>query len=91
LAIELAKELLEENLNMTTTAIVTMTKMMETLPESVQDQALEHLRNFIAERQDENQWDALFERTQNQLVAAARWAKEEIAAGKAQAMDFDQL
>lgn len=76
---------------MTSTAIVTMTKMMESLPESVQEQAVEHLRDFITEMQDEDQWDALFEKTQNQLVAAARQAKKEIAAGKAQPMDYEQL
>jgi hypothetical protein len=76
---------------MSSTAIVTMTKMMESLPESAQEQAVEHLRDFIAEMQDENQWDALFAKTQNQLVAAARKAKEEIAAGKAQPMDYEQL
>jgi hypothetical protein len=76
---------------MSSTAIVTMTKMMESLPESAQEQAVEHLRDFIAEMQNENQWDALFAKTQNQLVAAARRAKEEIAAGKAQPMDYEQL
>ena len=76
---------------MSSTAIVTMTKMMESLPESAQEQAVEYLRDFIAEMQDENQWDALFAKTQNQLVAAARKAKEEIAAGKAQPMDYEQL
>ncbi len=61
---------------MTSTAIITITKMIETLPESAQDQVVEHLRDFIAERQDENQWDALFKKTQNQLIAAARQARE---------------
>jgi hypothetical protein len=76
---------------MTSTAIVTITKMMEALPESVQEQAVEHLRDFIAEMQDESEWDTLFERTSDQLVAAARKAKEEIAAGKAKPMDYDEL
>lgn len=76
---------------MSSTAIVTITKMMETLPESIQDQAVEYLRDFIAEMQDENQWDALFNKRQNQLAAAARRAKEEIAAGQAKPMDYEQL
>jgi len=41
--------------------------------------------------QDELEWDALFERTREQLVAAARRAKEEIAPGKAEPMDFERL
>lgn len=66
---------------MTSTAIVTLTKMMETLPEDAQNQAVEHLRLYIAEMQDEQQWDDLFKKTQNQLVAAAKQARKDIAAG----------
>lgn len=36
-----------------TSTIVTMTKMMGTLPETVQNRALEHLRAYIAEIGDE--------------------------------------
>lgn len=76
---------------MASTAIITLTKMMETLPEPAQEQAVEYLRGFIAEMQDETRWDALFEKTQTQLVAAARKAKKEIAAGHTKPMDYDQL
>ena len=38
---------------MSSPAIVTMTKIMETLPEAVQNQALAHLRDYIAEIQAE--------------------------------------
>ncbi len=76
---------------MSSTAIVTITKMMETLPESAQEQAVEHLREFIAEMQDETRWDALFKKTQTQLVAAAQRAREEVTAGQAKPMDYDQL
>jgi type I site-specific restriction endonuclease len=76
---------------MSSTTIVTITKMIETLPESAQEQAVEHLREFIAEIQDETRWDNLFKKTQKQLVAAARRAREEIAAGHAKPMDYDQL
>ena len=76
---------------MTSTAIVTITKMIETLPESAQEQAVEHLRDFIAELQDDMEWDALFKKTQNQLVTAAQRAREEIAAGQAKPMDYDAL
>ncbi|NKQ36768.1 MAG: hypothetical protein HF973_14290 [Chloroflexi bacterium] len=76
---------------MTSPAVVTITKMIDTLPEYAQDQAVEHLRDFIADMQDEIQWDDLFQKTENQLVAAARQAKQEIAAGQAKPMDYDQL
>jgi hypothetical protein len=74
-----------------TAAIVTVTKMLESLPESVQDQVVEHLREYLADLQDELKWDNLFERTQSQLVAAARRAKQEIMQGRAQPMDYERL
>jgi hypothetical protein len=76
---------------MTSTAIATVTKMLESLPEAVQDQVVEHLREYLADLQDELEWDRLFERTQPQLVAAARRAKQEIAEGHAQPLDYDAL
>ena len=76
---------------MTSPAIVTMTKMMETLPEPAQDQALEYLRTYMAEMQSEQKWDRLFSQTQDKLIVAARQARKEIAEGKAKPMDFDRL
>jgi len=76
---------------MPSTAIATVEKMLESLPEEVQERVVEHLREYILDLQDELQWDALFKRTQDKLIAAARRAKEEIAAGKAEPMDFERL
>jgi hypothetical protein len=81
----------KENVTMSSTAIVTVTKMMESLPEPAQDQVVEHLREYLEDLQDGLQWDALFKRTQAQLVAAARRARQEIAQGLAKPMDYDQL
>ena len=74
-----------------TTAITTATKMLESLPESVQEQVVEHLRDYVADLQDELKWNSLFERTQLQLVEAARRAKQEITQGHARPMDYDRL
>jgi hypothetical protein len=76
---------------MTSNAIATVTKMLESLPETVQDQVVEHLREYLADLQDKLEWDRLFQRTQPQLVAAARRAKQEIAQGHAQPLDYDAL
>jgi len=76
---------------MTSNAIATVTKMLEALPEAMQDRVVEHLREYLADLQDELEWDRLFERTQPQLVAAARRAKQEIAEGHAQPLDYDAL
>lgn len=74
-----------------TAAIVTVTKMLKSLPEAVQEQVVEHLREYLAELEDERKWDNAFQRKQSQLVATACRAKREIAQGQAQPLDYDQL
>ncbi len=74
-----------------TTAIVMVTKMLESFPEAVQEQVVEHLREYLSDLQDELNWNSLFERTQLQLAAAASRAREEIAQGRAQPMDYERL
>ena len=72
-------------------AITTIVKLMESLPVEVQDRVADHLREYVDELQDEAQWSESFQRTEQNLVAAARRARQEIAEGKAIAMDYDQL
>ena len=76
---------------MASNAVVTITRMIETLPEVLPDQVVEHLREYIAELEDELRWEISFNNTQDQLIEAARRAKKEIAAGKAEPMDLDRL
>jgi len=76
---------------MSSEAIATLVKMMESVPEDTQQQIVERVREYVEDIRDEIRWDATFEKTQAQLIAAARRAKEEIAAGKATSFDLDQL
>jgi glycerate-2-kinase len=76
---------------MSSPAISTLVKMVESLPDELQDQVVEHVRAYLAEIEEEKRWDASFKRTKENLVAAARKAKEEIAAGMARPMDYEQL
>jgi hypothetical protein len=62
--------------------IVTITQMIESLPETAQTQLIEHLREYIAGLQNELEWDNLVSKTQNNLIKAAKQAKQEIAEGK---------
>jgi len=71
--------------------IATIVKMLESLPDSLQEPIIEHLREYIADFQDELQWNQSFEKTQSKLVEAARQAREQIAQGQGQPMDYDQL
>jgi hypothetical protein len=76
---------------MESTAITTVIKMMETLPEKTQNLVAEHIREYIATVQDENAWDSAFHKTQSQLASAARTAKQQIAAGQAKPIDYKHL
>ncbi len=76
---------------MSSAAIATVVKIMESLSVEVQDKVAEHLREYINDLQDETQWNESFQRKQQKLVAAAQRAKQEIAEGQAKALDYDQL
>ena len=68
-----------------------MVRIIESLPEATQQQVVDHLREYLEDLQDEVRWDKTFEKTQPQLAAAARRAKQEVAAGQAKPLDLDQL
>lgn len=76
---------------MSSTTIVTIVKMVESLPDELQEKVVEHIRDYIADLEDEKRWDNLFQQTQGSLVAAARKAKQQIAAGQSVPMDYEQL
>ena len=76
---------------MSSTAIATLIKMMESVSEPVQNQIVEHLRDYIEDLKDEIEWDSLVSKTQPQLIEAAKRAKEEIRAGQAKPMEYSQL
>jgi hypothetical protein len=76
---------------MSAAAIATLVKMVESLPDELQEKVVEHIRDYIADLEDEKRWDASFQQTQGNLVTAARKAKQEIAAGQSMPMDYEQL
>ena len=76
---------------MASTAIATVVKMMETLPEDAQDQVVEHLRDYLEEVKDNAKWDNMFKKKQSQLIAAARRARKEMAEGRAKPLNHSEL
>ena len=76
---------------MSTATIETVTKMLEGLPDSVQERAVEHLREYLDEVTDEIRWDESFEKSSARLAEMAELAKRDIANGKTTPMDFDRL
>ena len=76
---------------MSSPAISTVVKIMESLPESAQNRVLEHLREYIQDLEEELKWEQSFKKTQSNLIAAAKRAKQEIAEGLSEPMDYDKL
>ena len=76
---------------MASAATATVMKMIEALPESVQDRVVERLRDYIEDARDEMQWDESFARSQDKLVAAARTAKADISRGLAVPLNPNDL
>ncbi len=76
---------------MVSPALITILKMIEDLPEEQQNQLADHLREYLADLDDEQQWDDAFARTQDKLAHATREAERQIAEGKSEPMDFNRL
>ncbi|MDU9047702.1 MAG: hypothetical protein Q3M30_02550 [Candidatus Electrothrix sp. Rat3] len=76
---------------MATEAAVTISKMLETLPEHFTDQVVEHIREYIEELKDEARWNNSFSKTQGKLAAAARQVRREIKEGKSAPLDIEEL
>lgn len=76
---------------MSTTIAVTVTRMLEGLPQTVQDRAIEHLREYLDEISDEIRWDESFAATSEKLSIAGRNAREQYKAGKTEPMDLERL
>ena len=72
---------------MSSPTIATIIKMVESLPSDAQERLVDHIRDYIAELNDEMRWDDSFKRTKTSLVSAARRAKQEIAEGRSMSMD----
>lgn len=76
---------------MVTPAVNTIIKMIEQLPEAEQEKIAQHLREYLADLEDDEKWDQAFAKSQNKLVQTAREARKQIAEGKSEPMDFDKL
>jgi hypothetical protein len=78
-------------MNTPSAAITAIVKMVESLPDDLQKKVAAHVRDYIADLEDEKRWDDSFKQTQDNLVTAARKAKQEIAEGRSMLMDYEQL
>jgi hypothetical protein len=76
---------------MSSPAINTVVKIMESLPENAQNRFLEHLREYIQDLEEELKWEKSFKKTESNLIAASLRAKQQIAEGLSKPMDYDEL
>ena len=76
---------------MVSPALTDILKTIEELPESIQNKLAEHLREYLADLEDEELWDETFEKTQDQLARLTRDAEKQIDEGKSEPMDFSRL
>lgn len=76
---------------MSSPAITTIVKMVESLPNSLQERVAEHIREFIADLEEDAKWEASFTKTHDRLIASAQKAKQEIVEGKSTPMDYERL
>jgi hypothetical protein len=71
--------------------LITITKMLESLPEDKQEQVLNHLYEYITELQDEIKWNLLFKNSQKELSKIAKQVRKAIQEGDIEDFDFDKL
>lgn len=65
--------------------------MIESLPENAQNRVLEHLQEYIQDLEEELKWEQSFKKTESNLIAAAKRAKQEIAEGLSEPMDYEKF
>ena len=76
---------------MVSPALTTILKMVESLPVERQNQLADHIREYLADIDDDARWDETFARTQDKLAYAIREAARQIAEGKSEPMDINRL
>lgn len=76
---------------MPSTTITTIIKTIELLPENQQENIAAHLREYIADLEDEIRWDNKFRNTQSELSKIAKKVRKEISEGKTEGFDYEKL
>lgn len=76
---------------MSTATIETVTRMLESLPDAAQAQAVEYLREYLDEVTEEMRWDESFARTSEKVGEAARELRQQFKEGKTEPVDIERL
>ncbi len=76
---------------MTSVAVTTIVRMVESLPEPTQEKVAEHLREYLADMKDEQEWDKQWKDSHEQLTSVGRKVKQQIQAQQSEPMDMNRL
>ncbi|NCB40067.1 MAG: hypothetical protein EOM80_15000 [Erysipelotrichia bacterium] len=74
-----------------TSAMAKIVKMLESLPEQVQEDVMDHLRQYIEEIKDESKWNDSFGKSHNKLAAAAKKSRKEFQDCRSESMNLKKL
>lgn len=77
--------------NMESVAITTAVRLLESVPETMRERAVESLRECLADPRHEARWDKTFSETGSLLDELARKARADIDAGLAGPFDPGRL
>jgi hypothetical protein len=76
---------------MASAAVETLIKMVESVPEPVQEKLVERVRELLHEMREDLKWEEVFARSQNKLADEAREVRKQIRSGLAEPMDLEKL
>ncbi len=76
---------------MNSPSVKTVIKMLESLPLNEQDRVVDHIKEYILELQDEEQWNKEFVDSKERLIDAAKKARQEIAKGNSKPLAAGDL
>lgn len=71
--------------------VAILNEKLKSLPEEIGERMVEYIIQHFEEIESEAHWDAQFEKSSGRLAEMARQAKEEMAEGKAEMMDYERL
>ncbi len=75
---------------MSSAVIATVVKMIESLPDPVQDRVADHLREYIEDLRDELQWDSTFKKPKPSLSQLPDTPNRKSLQDR-QSLDYEQL
>ncbi len=71
--------------------VTILTEKLESLPEDSREKLAKYISEHFEDFEDEMLWDEQFQKTSSKLSEMAQKARNEIAEGKSEPMNFEKL